>query len=202
MTEKVTLTISVEPTVAMQILALLAGDGIPTTVVNNSGENGPEPTVDEQAADELAEQEAAEAAEAEAKKKADAAAKRKAAREEKKRLEQEAAEKAAEEAEEAEEEESEEADEEQVEEEQVDNEEPEADAEEDKEPEAVEYTLDDIRAALGAFMKTFKTQAAGKKQLGLILSELPTPAKCLSDVEESEYGVLMAAINGDDDPLA
>jgi len=195
MTDKVTLTISVEPTIAMQILALLAGDGIPTTIVNNSGENGPEPTVDEQAADELAEQEAAEA---EAKKKAEAAAKRKAAREEKKRLEQEAAEKAAEE---AEEEESEEADEEQVEEEQVDDEEPEADAEED-EPEAAEYTLDDIRAALGAFMKTFKTQAAGKKQLGAILGELPTPAKCLSDVEEADYGVLMAAINGDDDPLA
>lgn len=199
MTEKVTLTISVKPTTAMQILALLAGDGILTTVVNNVVENGPEPTVDEQAADELAEQEAAEAAEAEAKKKADAAAKRKAAREEKKRLEEEAAQKAAEE---AEEDESEEADEEQVEEEQVDDEEPEADAEEDEEPEAAEYTLDDIRAALGAFMKTFKTQAAGKKQLGAILGELPTPAKCLSDVEEADYGVLMAAINGDDDPLA
>lgn len=184
MSKTVKLSVEVSPTLAMQILELIAGGPLTTTVVNNVVENGPgpEPTVDEAAAKEVADEE----------EQAD-----------------EEPEEDPEEAEEASEEESEEPEEEPEEEESADDEEPEANDEEGEEEaddsdvdEAVEYTLDDIRAELGKFMKTYKTQAAGKKALGAILAGLPTPAKCLSDVEESEYGDLMAAIRGDDDPLA
>lgn len=184
MSKTVKLSVEVTPTLAMQILELIAGGALPTTVVNNVGESGtgPEPTVDEAAAKEVADEE----------EQAD-----------------EEPEEDPEEAEEASEEESEEPEEEPEEEESADDEEPEANDEEGEEEaddsdvdEAVEYTLDDIRAELGKFMKTYKTQAAGKKALGAILAGLPTPAKCLSDVEESEYGDLMVAIGGADDPLA
>jgi len=182
MSKTVKLSVEVSPTLAMQILELIAGGALPTTtVVNNVGESGsgPEPTVDEAAAKEVADEE----------EQAD-----------------EEPEEDPEEAEEASEEESEDAEEEPEEEESADDEEPEADDEEGEEEsdegDAPEYTLDDIRAELGKFMKSYKTQAAGKKALGGILAGLPTPAKCLSDVEESEYGDLMAAISGDDDPLA
>jgi len=186
MSKTVKLSVEVSPTLAMQILELIAGGPLPTTVVNNQVTNGPEPTVDEAAAEEVANEEA----EAEA---------------------DEEPEEDPEEDEEASEEESEESEEESDEEEQTDDEEPEADDEEGEEEadednavdEAVEYTLDDIREELGKFMKGYKTQAAGKKALGAILASLPTPAKCLSDVEECEYGDLMTAIGGgDDDPLA
>lgn len=187
MAKTVKLSVEVSPTLAMQILELIADGALSTTVVNNNvGESGtgPEPTVDEVAAEEVANEE----------EQAD-----------------EEPEEDPEEAEEASEEESEEPEEEpEEEEESSDDEEPEADDEEGEEEandsdvdEAVEYTLDDIRAELGKFMKTYKTQAAGKKALGAILAGLPTPAKCLSDVEESEYGDLMAEIAvEDDDPLA
>ena len=83
----------------------------------------------------------------------------------------------------------------------------EPEVEEDEEPEeeldddADEYTLADIRAEVQKFLKGYKTQAAGKKAFGSLLAELPTPVKNLTAVEESEYGILMAWLKGEEDPL-
>ena len=42
---------------------------------------------------------------------------------------------------------------------------------------------------------------SGKKAFGSLLAELPTPVKNLTAVEESEYGILMAWLKGEEDPL-
>lgn len=189
MSDKVTLTLDVTYTKAMQILAMLTGEELPVNgvVVNNNvdvdeANEAIQKACDDQAAEELAEEEEVAENEPEPEEEPE---------------EEEPEEEPEEEAEEAPEEEPEEVEEEPEEEEPAEDEEPEAD-----EDEAPEYTLTDIREALAPFMASYKTQAAGKKALGEILGNLPHPAKCLSDVKEADYKALMEAVKVDDDPLA